>query len=282
MLNLRSKKHLALRLGISAQLLEQVAANIEVHCTIISIRKKDKFRDVAKTHPTLKYIQRRILDKLLEPLPLSPYAHGAVRGRSSKTNAQMHCGARSRFCLDLRACFPSVHSSRVRKLFEERLGCSPDVAHLLTRLTTFDYHLTQGFSTSAALLNLLCVPMDTRITNLVKPKQLTLTRYIDDIAISGNFISAATQAKIREIITSEGFCLKKTKESFSVGTTASTATGLNTCHKHPVVPRSFKRNLRALKHRVQVVEPTTNRKAEALKRSIHGKEQYIRYIEKIE
>lgn len=139
MLNIWKKEHLAHRLNLSLESLEKVAGDIESYCTIKpKITKKGKVRDVAQTEPLLKFIQRRILDNLLTPIPLSPYAHGAVSERSSKTNAMVHCGKRCVFGIDLKSCFPNIHSSRVRKLFEETLGCSPAVASLLTQLTTFD------------------------------------------------------------------------------------------------------------------------------------------------
>ena len=205
MLNIWKKEHLAQRISIALGTLEQVAENIASYCAIKSkVTKKGKVRDVAQAEPSLKFIQRSILDNLLARIPISPDVHGAVPERSSKTNATIHSGKRCVFGLDLKACFPNIHSSRVRKLFEETLCCSPPVASLLTRLTTFDYHLTQGFSTSAALLNLMCAPLDEKIRNFIAPKELSYSRYIDDITISGEFITENKRDRIRELIQEEG------------------------------------------------------------------------------
>jgi len=146
-------------------------------------------------------------------------------------------------------------------------------------LTTFGYHLTQGFSTSAALLNLMCISLDDKIQRFIGPKGLLYTRYIDDITISGDFITRGTIDRLHEIIQSEGFILNRDKEFFSTGERAAIVTGLNVSDNKPKVPRWYKRSLRAAKHNI-VVRPVLD-KAKAVKemRSINGKEQYVRHIE---
>jgi hypothetical protein len=281
MLNIWKKEHLAQRLNITLESLEQVAENIDSYCTIKQKpTKKGKIRNVAQTEPLLKFIQRSILDNLLSPIPISPDAHGAVEGRSSKTNAVVHSGKRCVFGLDLKSCFPHVHSSRVRKLFEERLGCGPVVASLLTRLTTFDYHLTQGFSTSTSLLNLMCAPLDEKIREFIAPKGLSYSRYVDDITVSGDFITEGTRDRIRALIQKEGLILNHKKEFFSNGEKAAIVTGLNINTDKPLVPREYKRNLRAAKHNALAKPVSDKDAAEKEVRSIKGKEQYIKYIEK--
>lgn len=280
MLNIWKKEHLAQRLNIALSALEQVAGDIDFYCAIKQKEtKKGKIRDVAQTEGLLKLIQRSILDNLLTPIPLSPDVHGAVPAHSSKTNATVHSGKRCVFGIDLKSCFPSIHSSRVRKLFEEKLNCSPAVAALLTRLTTFDYHLTQGFSTSAALLNLMCVPLDEKMKQFISPKDLSYSRYIDDITVSEDFITEATRNRIREIIQEEGLVLNHKKEFFSSGEKAAIVTGLNITGNKPKVPRCYKRNLRAAKYNATAKPAIDKVTEEKTMRSIKGKEQYIRYIE---
>lgn len=280
MLNIWRKENLAQRLNISLDVLEGVACEINSYCTIKpTTTKKGKVRNVAKTSDILKHIQRRILDNLLSSLSISPDVHGAVPGRSSKTNACVHSGQRCVFTIDLKSCFPNVHSLRVRKLFQNQLGCSPDVSGLLTRLTTFDFHLTQGFSTSAAILNLLCVPLDHKIMKFLKPKGLLYTRYVDDITISGQYITEYTRRRVREIILGEGFILNRKKECFSSGEKAVIVTGLNVFEDMPKVPRAYKKNLRAAKHKAAIELASGDSAHEITMRSIKGKEQYIKNIE---
>jgi RNA-directed DNA polymerase len=200
MLNIRSVKHLALRLGISKELLLLVYDHIDTFCTMEEKETKNgKKRKIAYASKKLKRIQRAILDNLLSTIPVHTAAHGATKGHSSKTNAAIHSGNKFVLCFDLKSCFPNIHSSRVRKMFEEQLGCSPDVSTILTRLTTFKYHLAQGFPTSPAILNIICAALDEQIMRFVSIKNLAYTRYIDDITVSGNFISGYTRKRIREV-----------------------------------------------------------------------------------
>ena len=278
MLNLRTKEHISHRVKINLNILEDVASNINDHCQIRSKETKPgKIRKIAQVSKKLKLIQRRILDKLLAPLIISSNAHGAVPKRSAKTNAAVHSGQRYIISIDLKSCFPNIHSSRVRKLFQNQLGCSPDVSNILTRLTTFDYHLTQGFSTSAALLNLICIALDEKIEKFIHMKNIRYSRYIDDITISGDFISEKTKDRIRSIIKNEGFIINNKKTDFSKGEKAINITGLNIRGAYPKVPRTYKRNIRAIKHNNML--ENNGYMTNSDKCSLEGKHAYIKYIE---
>lgn len=281
MIKIWKKEHLALRLGISLDTLETVCRNFHKHCTMSTFKKKDgKVRNIVKTTSILKNIQKRILERILDPLPISQCAHGGVKGCSIKTNAAEHINNKYWLCLDLKSCFPNIHSSRIRKFFEENLKCSPEVSSILTRLTTFNYQLAQGFSTSSALLNLICnLSLDVRIAEFTSQKQLSYSRYVDDITISGEYISDVTRKKLCEIIISEGFFLKKSKEIFSDGKKHVVITGVNVMSKTLKVPNTFKKNLRAEEHNLKKTIGLPQSEKKRMKRSIEGKKQYIEYIE---
>src|SRR5262249_20100449 len=83
----------------------------------------------------LKTIQRQLVALLLSRLPASPHAHGFVRGRSIRSNAEPHRGKRVLVRLDLADFFPSVHVGRVRGLLLA-LGYSYPVAQTLAVLMT--------------------------------------------------------------------------------------------------------------------------------------------------
>lgn len=279
MLNIKTIEHLCLRIYVKDDILVHIANNMDKFCFLKEKEPKPgKKRLIASAKRELKVIQSRILHHLLYKIPISPYAHGAVPQRSAKTNAAIHSGQRCKFCLDLKSCFPNISSARVRRLYEETLGCSPIVAQALTNLTTFNFELAQGFPTSAALVNILCTPLDENIYKYICQKGLKYSRYIDDITVSGDFISEKTKARIREIVTRNIFILNTDKELFSTGDSAAIVTGLNTNGKKPIVPRPYKRNLRAAENNLQKQEDNAiDIKKQA--RSIVGKKQYIKTIE---
>ena len=73
--------------------------------------------------PDLKRLQSLLLKRLLNFAPISPFAHGFVRGRSIVTNAAIHREtARSMVSLDLKDAYPSVSRDRIVKALEWGVG----------------------------------------------------------------------------------------------------------------------------------------------------------------
>jgi len=159
----------------------------------------------------LKTIQRRILDSLLLRVPRSASSFGQAKGRTIKDNAEVH--ARSKFIikLDIKDFYPSVHSTKVYKFFIEKQECSPDVAHILTALTTYNYSLPLGTSTSPMLADLIVKPIDVRINGMANKVGLKYTRYVDDLTMSGNFPLERITRMVIKVLRQSGFKTKKEK-----------------------------------------------------------------------
>lgn len=277
-LNIKCMEHLASRLGCNEALLDALKNGMKQACKVKTINKKGKLRKVVDAvDPRLKEIQTRILS-LLNNLSLSSNAHGWIKKRSIKTNAIPHCGNPAKLCLDLKDCYPNVPSMRIRRLFEEELGCSPQVSSVLTRLTTYDFCLSQGFSTSGALLNLVFRPIDALLKSYANQYSLQYSRYGDDLTFSGIFIPEFFKRNIKRIITQHNFVLNDKKEEFTQGNSSPLVTGINTSGPTPKVPREFKRRLRAAEHELSVKEMDA-RERENLQNSIKGRKNYITYIE---
>lgn len=277
-LNIKCMEHLASRLGCNEALLDALKNGMKQACKVKIINKKGKLRKVVDAvDPRLKEIQTRILG-LLNNLSLSSNAHGWIKKRSIKTNAIPHCGNPAKLCLDLKDCYPNVPSMRIRRLFEEELGCSPQVSSVLTRLTTYDFCLSQGFSTSGALLNLVFRPIDALLKSYANQYSLQYSRYGDDLTFSGIFIPEFFKRNIKRIITQHNFILNDKKEEFTQGNFSPLVTGINTSGPTPKVPREFKRRLRAAEHELSVKEMDAGER-ENLQNSIKGRKNYITYIE---
>jgi len=159
----------------------------------------------------LKTIQRRLLDNLLLRLPRSASSFGQAKGRTIKDNAEVH--ARSKFILklDIKDFYPSIHSTKVYKFSIERQECSPDVAHILTALTTYNYSLPLGTSTSPMLADIIVKPIDVRINGMANKVGLKYTRYVDDLTLSGNFPLERMKSMVIKVLRQSGFKTKKEK-----------------------------------------------------------------------
>lgn len=172
---------------------------------------KGKRRLLVESTGRLKTMQRRILDNVLARLAPFPMSFGAVKGRTIKDNARIH--ARSTFIakLDIKDFYPSIHSMRVYKFFCRDQGCSPDVARLLTTLTTKDHSLPLGTSTSPALADQIVRPVDVRINAMATKAGMKYTRYVDDMTLSGSFPLVRLTDTAVKVLRQVGFKVKKSK-----------------------------------------------------------------------
>ncbi len=152
----------------------------------------------------LKAVQQKILNEILDRIPVHPNAHGFVEKRSILTNATPHAGAAVLLKYDLANFYASVSFARVTAIFR-RLGYSREAAIWLGRLTTsalpanipflkdepsavlpyLRRHLPQGAPTSPALANLSAYWLDVRLSGLAAAFGARYTRYADDLTFSG-------------------------------------------------------------------------------------------------
>ena len=187
----------------------------------------------------LKRAQRRILDDLLQHVPVHEAAHGFVRGRSVASHAAAHAGKAVVVGFDLRDFFPGVRASRVHATWRT-LGYPDGVARALTALCThrtsaavierlrgdggLDWlgakrlaapHLPQGSPCSPALANLCAFRLDLRLEGLAWVFGATYTRYADDLVFSGpaplRAQFNALHAWVAGIAADEGFTLHPRK-----------------------------------------------------------------------
>jgi len=209
-LRIQPVEHLASQLGISPERLVECADNAPDLYREFDREVKGKLRHLTSALQPLALLQRRILNRILCRLPISEYAFGAIKGRSIKGNAIRHARAPFIAKLDIRDFYPTI---KFRKIYDFFMStkCSPEVSRILTFLTTRDYALPLGTSTSPFLADQIVQPLDHRIGGLAKSLGLTYTRYVDDITISGKFDLTRIADKIIEFINQLGFKIKRSK-----------------------------------------------------------------------
>lgn len=131
----------------------------------------------------LKQIQKRINKYLNAKIPLPKYAFGAVKNKDNVKNAREHKGQKYVFQTDIRDFFPSISYKRVYAALTSA-GFSPDVASLITRLTTYKGHLPQGAPTSTFLANLVFSTTGDQIQHIANQYNLRFTTFVDDVTLS--------------------------------------------------------------------------------------------------
>jgi retron-type reverse transcriptase len=231
-------------------------------------KRSGGLRRLAAPQPHLAAAQRWVLDNVLAKVPTEAPAHGFVKGRSTVTNATPHLGAGLVVNLDLADFFPTVSFPRVRGLFQS-LGYSPAIATLLALLCTESPRtlvehegtklwvavgppaLPQGACTSPAISNLVSRKLDRRLAGVARVLGWTYTRYADDMTFSaapGKSPGAAVLlARVRHVITDEGFVLNAKKGRLQRRAGRQTVTGI-VVNDRLALPRAEVRRLRALLH----------------------------------
>ena len=223
----------------------------------------------------LKEIQRRINSNILAQVSLPDYICGGVKGKSTKSNALRHQGARFLVTIDIQNYFPSISKDRIYRIWCETLGCSPDVSDVLTKLTTYKGYLPQGAPTSTSLANIFIYNIDAPIRAECERLGISYSVWVDDMAFSG---SAARRIIPVVIGTLRGAGLKISRRKFSVVGPGErkVITGVVLGPKLSV-PSGYASGLRAGIHKLRVGKIPIGQSEDYLKQ-LEGSIAYVRNI----
>ena len=212
-LNIRDVKHLTFKLGLTPIQLDKISSNTLKFYRPKTIETAGKQRQLNIPIGQLRRIQNR-LNLLLQSEDLPDNMHGGIPNRSPFTYVSKHVGKKTQIKSDIRDCFPTISNMRVYGLFIE-LGCSPDVARYLTKLTTVNGSIPQGSPTSTVIANLATKKLANRLNGLAKSygQAVNADTFVDDIVLSGPPHVTKSFKTVLKIIEQEGFQpnTKKTK-----------------------------------------------------------------------
>ncbi len=204
-------------------------------------------RIIAAPEPRLKWVQKRILRRVLSLVPPHPCAHGFVPGRSVFTAAEPHAGQRVVIGMDLRDFFGTITFRRVVGLFRS-MEIETKPALMLAGLCCYRGKLPQGAPTSPAISNLVCRRLDARLSGLCRKHGFHYSRYADDLLFSGPSSLVGFLPVLRKIVAAEGFRAAEEKTRVMRSGSRQRVLGLNVNSK-VCVPRRVRRLLRAMVHR---------------------------------
>lgn len=184
------------------------------------------WRHIDNPQGELKEVQKLIQKRILEPYSFPPNMLGGVRGKTILQNAQIHLARECLWTIDLRSCFPRTHDLRVFEAFKSKLGCSPEIAGILTKLTTLQHRLPQGAPTSTLLANLTLIDLYFDIERIAKRYNLAMSFWVDDIALSGSRrIHSAMDPAIRAVMR-HGHSVSRRKVKLMPNSAAQALTGI--------------------------------------------------------
>lgn len=198
----RSLADLAGLLDLSVdELTRMVAAAPTLYTSFDQPKKSGGVRTIRPPRKALRAVQRRLYRTLQDRVRYPRWMMGGVPGRSIFTHARPHVGCAMVATLDVKSFFPSVTELHVRGVVEQ-FGIASDATDAVVRLTTLENQLPQGSPASCFLANMAFDGADRQIDALCRKHRLSYTRYVDDIAVSGdcdlrNFKGALFDAVVR-------------------------------------------------------------------------------------
>lgn len=239
----------------------------------------------------LKLIQRKLLELLVEKLPLSEHAHAFRRGRSIRSGAEPHVGKRAVLKLDLKDFFPSVTAARVRGMLIAYGYGFPVATTLAVLMTEAERqpvavdgevfhvpvghrHCVQGAPTSPGICNALVLRLDHRLAGLAKRHGLNYTRYADDLTFSGDFSreeAGRTRVVVGRIVEEEGFKVNAEKTRLMGRGSRQAVTGV-VVNQVLGLSRRERRRLRAMAHQLARGDNSTD---PVLGARLEGKMAYL-------
>lgn len=208
---------LAATLGVDAHILNQIAKSTSSHYHEFSIDKKSGGqRQITAPNFTLKSIQKRINRYIFSNVKYPSYLFGGISEKDYLKNAAIHSNAVTLIAVDVENFYPSIKSSIVRKIFQYFCRFSPEVADVLTKLTTLNGAVPQGACTSSHIANLVFFDAEPALAHEFQQKGFVYSRLLDDITLSSKQKLGSTKVsayidKIASMLNTKNCRIKKSK-----------------------------------------------------------------------
>jgi len=226
------------------------------------IQKADgTLRTVHSPHRLIRRIQRRInrrifsVDSVLSWPPFvfgslpNQYDDDQVYAKDYIACARVHCGAKSLLKLDIKDFFDNIGQDLVEEIFLKVFKYPLEVSRALANICCFDGRVVQGALTSSYLACLCLHDVEGNVVHRLANKNLSYTRYVDDITVSSK--SGATSfdyaiSIIKAMLESKDLPLNIAKTKIQrMSTEPLTVHGLRISFSEPRLPADEVRRIRA-------------------------------------
>lgn len=203
-------------LGVSAKVLYTLSNEINKHYHSVMIPKSDGgTRKLSVPDPLLKSVQRKINDVILGCMDVSLYAKAYCYGDSPLKNALPHVNKEEIFKLDIRKYFDHVTYPLIKEKIFKKDCFSENNRILLSLLCMYDESLPQGAPTSPSISNILLYDFDEDLGKWCKERNITYTRYCDDMTFSGSHLEAKEiESKVNDLLKGYGLFINRKKKQY--------------------------------------------------------------------
>lgn len=206
--------------------------------------------------PPLKTFQQKLIATLLSAVEFPSYINGGVRSRSYRDDCALHVCAENVLGLDIATFYESVSSHGVKRLWQQFFNFAPEVAELLTALTTHSGHLPRGAPTSNYLANLLFWREEPNLHDQLAQRGIRYSRYVDDVSLTArrhldNEEIQHAIAQVYGMFKSKGIKPNRKKQRISRRGHALRVHNVNVGGAEPSLPKSTRDEIRAGLHNLE-------------------------------
>lgn len=236
--------HLSMYLDEEEESLREIVYNSRFFYLSRKLKsKKNKIRELYIPNEKLKKIQTWILYRILYKVEVQECVKGFKVGSSIVDNALPHINKKYVLNLDFKNFFDNIKEKQLNSFFLS-IGYNRVIADSLSKLCSYNGFLPQGSPSSPYLSNLVCRDLDANIMEYVESKNITYTRYADDLTFSSNENPENLLSRLEEIIVNENFKINEKKTRIQCRNQRQLVTGL-VVNKKVNVPREYIRELRS-------------------------------------
>ena len=235
---------LARTIAVPRNMLFELARCAQKHYKLIMLRKKNGgLRYIHSPDTDLKHAQVQILKNILNNIEVSQYATAYIIGKKLKDNASPHINHKYLLKMDITDFFASITYLQVISSAFNSNMYPVQIGAMLTSLCCLNDVLPQGAPTSPMLSNIVMKNFDDIIGNWCKEKNITYTRYCDDLPFSADIPLYNVYLKASDMLMRRGFEVNENKTKFITNSSNQRVTGL-TVNEKVSIPREYKRQLR--------------------------------------
>lgn len=224
-------------------------------------KKNGEPRPTIDAKEPLKSIHEKIKNRLLKKVFYPKYLLGGIADsmspRDYARHAKIHSNKTILISEDIANFFPSTSYQTVLSIWKYFFGFTNEVADFLTKLTTLNGSLPQGWKTSGYLANLVFWDKEPELVLEFKKRGYAYSRFMDDVTVScrfrltnkhKTFIISRTYRMLR----SKGYSPKRPKHEISSNERRMEVTGLNVNSSNPSLSKEKRAAIRSAVHRCEM------------------------------
>lgn len=182
--NCQSKNRLAAIFNTTFSEITMILDSMEYKFKEIPKKNSVEMRQISIPNDALAKVQSAIF-AFLKRIERPNWLISCETCKSYVDNAKYHSGNTNVVTADIKKFYDKCQREYVFLFFKEKMKCAPDIAEILTDLTTYNGGIPTGTSTSQIIAYYAYEDMFKEIQMLSENSDLLFSLYVDDMTFSG-------------------------------------------------------------------------------------------------